>query len=378
MNKPLLDFAIIIGSSTQSARNLGAEWDNVNLADATNKSAQEYACFFINYHAELMGFPDFSGLLEHSASDANLRALEIARNKTKKRKVLCTNLSHVSIAQACHTLGLEPLVLDAVPSLGYQVDPEQLANCLDVNRKEVAAVVSTHGTTQLGNLENLASNPLVQEMRKEGIWLHVDAAYGGVISRLSRFVPRDPLFAISTDREERIITIPEADSITLDPYKFTGKPGVALLLTKPENIPKLAVPYYEHSPYTLHTTLSAGPIVTWCQVLRECSPAGLSGIADDCIALAKVTGADLLRGKVPLLVFPKLGIVPFSLPSQERRDQMYTDLLEQGFKLGKVQIIGKEYQTYGLRIVVTPRVNPELQMSALSDLCKKISQLYHK
>src|SRR3989344_87714 len=232
------DFAQIVGSCTEEGRKAGAGWDNVNVADGSHKGTQELVRYFIDFHKRLLEAPEMEGLLEPSATLANYRALELARNATGKNKVLCSNLSHISIARAADALRLEPIVLDADPS-DYQVRDEEVARAIGLHGKDIAVIVSTCGTTQLGHVEKLAESECVQQLRSEGAWLHIDAAYGGYVGTLSKHGKAE---------------IPDADSITIDPYKFVGKPGVALLLVDKNKAPKTNVEYYVHSPLTIHTT----------------------------------------------------------------------------------------------------------------------------
>src|SRR5437899_1080631 len=65
-------------------------------------------------------------------------------------------------------------------------------------------VVGTAGTTNTGAVDDLAA--LADLAGTEGLWLHVDAAYGG--------------FILLTERGRRIMRgIERADSVTLDPHK---------------------------------------------------------------------------------------------------------------------------------------------------------------
>ncbi len=300
------------------------------------------------------------GLLEPSASLANYRALELARNATGKSKILCSNLSHVSIARACDSLRLEPIVLDA-DRAGYQVTNEQVARAISDHGKDIAAVVSTYGTTQLGHVERLAESDLVKQLRSEGAWLHVDAAYGGYVGKLSKHIKAN---------------IPDADSITIDPYKFVGKPGVALLLVDRAKAPKSNVEYYVHSPLTVHTTISAGPVAAWGQTVKDCGDIyGLREIADQCVEIAKRSGSELQRYGIPLVHFPEMSIIPVALGSPEEVDDVHNRLLDGGFSVGKVHILGRDYEVNGIRMVVTPKVNPERMYGTASALVQEIAKL---
>ncbi|MBI4439747.1 hypothetical protein HY638_02135 [Candidatus Woesearchaeota archaeon] len=355
-----LDFSQIVGSCTYNGRKAGASWDNINLADGSNDGAQRLAGYFIDFHKELLGTPNMKGLLEPSASLANYRALELARDATGRNKILCSNLSHISIARAADSLRLEPIVLD-VDTNDYQVSDGQLSRAIAEHGRDIAAVVSTYGTTQLGHVERLAESELVKQLRSEGAWLHVDAAYGGYIGKLSRHV---------------MVEIPDADSITIDPYKFVGKPGVALLLVGREEAPTPNVDYYVPSPHTLHTTLSAGPVAAWGQTVKDCGDVyGLREIADQCVEISKRAGDDLRRKGVSLIHFPEMSIVPVALGSQEEVEHVHTQILNEGFSVGKVHIKGRDYEINGIRMVVTPKVNPDLMYGTASNLVDKIARL---
>lgn len=354
-----LDFAQIVGSCTDGGRKAGASWSNVNLADGSHERAQELAAYFINFHKRLLGVPTMEGLLEPSASLANYRALELARNATGKSKVLCSNLSHLSISQAADSLRLELIVLDVNPT-SYQIADEDVARVMKKHGKDIAVVVSTYGTTQLGHVEKLAESDLVKQLRSEGAWLHVDAAYGGYVGKLSRHVTAE---------------IPDADSITIDPYKFVGQPGIALLLVNGEKAPRPSVAYYTNSPYTVHTTLSAGPVAAWGQTVRECGDVyGLREIADQCVEIAKLCGNRLRRKGVPLVHFPEMSIVPVALGSHEETDYVHGMLLDEDFNVGKVHIEGRDYEVHGIRMVVTPKVNPDLMYGTALKLVDKIAE----
>ena len=72
-----------------------------------------------------------------------------------------------------------------------------------------AVVVANAGTTNSGAVDPLAD--LARICREQGVWLHVDAAYGG--------------FACLTERgAEALRGIELADSITLDPHKWLYQP----------------------------------------------------------------------------------------------------------------------------------------------------------
>ncbi len=231
---------------------------------------------------------------------------------------------------------------------------------MDNHERELAAIVSTYGTTQLGHIELLAENEKVQELRKKGVCLHVDAAYGAYIGNLSRHIQR---------------VIPPADSVTIDSYKFIGKPGLALLVLERDKKPTPTVPYYNQSPFTIHSTLSAGPLAAWQQTINDVN---IVKLADSSVELAKRCADDLTRLGVPLIEYPQMSIVPIRLKDQKQVKNIENHLLQEGYKVGLVRIEGKDYTINGIRIVITPKIDPELMYGSSSRLVNLIGEYFSK
>lgn len=347
-DRPQYDFAQIKGSCEVAALRKSEAWAHAYISDGTDKGAQALADYYISFHRQLVGKPGMNGLIEPSASDANRLALELARDTTGRNKVLCTNLSHSSIAGALHTLRMEAVTLDAQPSLGYQVDKEELKKVISLEGDNLAAVVSTFGTTQLGHIERLAEFDLVRELRESGAWLHIDAAYGAYPGRLARK-----------------IKIPEADSITIDHYKFAGIQGTALLLVDQQRTPHSDISYYKHSPFTTRTSLSAGPLAAWYFTTEALGQeAGLRELALGCRQVTRRVAQLVTNQGLKTILPPELTIVPIALPSKETAQRVQSQLLERGYAVGNVDIQGKDYATYGVRMDITPKVDPERQLWA--------------
>ncbi len=345
--KIILDYEQMLGATTPTARKISSSWENVNLSAGDDDYVQGLAREFIDFHAQLIGKPYLSGLIEHSASLANERALKIAKERTGKRKVLLSNLSHSSIEDVAagkkgffSGIGLEPIVINVDPDNNFQVNEEDLKRKIKGHGKNLAAIISTYGTTQLGHVETIAKRECVKQLREDGTWLHIDAAYGGVLSRFSTLARGE---------------LPDADSFTLDPYKFVGKLGCALLLTDRKNLPFSEVPYYNRSQFTLATSISVEPIIAWMQSIRDCSKAGLRELANDSIYQARVSATRLRNAGLNVLYGPKLAVVPIRLDSLDEANNLRNDLRSKGFKIGKLNIQGNDYSILGVRFTITPK-----------------------
>jgi glutamate/tyrosine decarboxylase-like PLP-dependent enzyme len=329
--------------SEKSLEALG-NWANVNLSDARDKPAQELAKYFVDYHRDLLQLPSrVSGSIVYSASAANERALELMRAKTGKTKVLMSNLTHApSLIQKAHAFGLEVVSLHAQPELEYQVSEEEFVKTVERHgAKNIAGIVATYGTTQLGSIEKIPYYDSVQEMRNQGVWLHIDAAFGGLLSAYSpNYISK---------------RIPSADSITIDPYKLIGMQGCALLFGEEKILGKTDVNYYNHSPYTHVTTLSAGPVALWEQSVRDIGEVRIGAIVDECIQNSRNIGRNLKQQGVQLIRNPLMHIVPIRLESKEQREELRDSLYKEGYLVGRVDIHGDRYERYGIRIVCSPR-----------------------
>jgi glutamate/tyrosine decarboxylase-like PLP-dependent enzyme len=169
----------------------------------------------LDWFKELLGYPDGArGVLTSGGSEANLTALVVARerlsNEDRQRAVLLvTQQRHWSIDRSAKIAGLRPDQIRPVPS----EDPLRL-NAAAL-RQTIASerhsgrlpwlVVANAGATNTGCVDDL--NGLADVCGREGIWLHVDAAYGWSA-------------VLTPEGREELRGIDRADSLTLDPHKW--------------------------------------------------------------------------------------------------------------------------------------------------------------
>ncbi len=180
----------------------------------------------VRWLCDLVGFDEHAfGLFTSGGVMANLMALTVARDTGLRRargleraprgadlegvRVYASDQGHFSIQRSLDTLGFPAGTLVSVPSderFRLQAAPVAAA----VARDRAAgllplAIVATAGSTNTGSVDALPD--LADLARDEGLWLHIDAAYGGA-ARLSARL------AGQVDGLER------ADSITIDPHKW--------------------------------------------------------------------------------------------------------------------------------------------------------------
>jgi aromatic-L-amino-acid decarboxylase len=174
----------------------------------------------------LVGFDEAGwGVLTSGGVMANMMALTVARDIHLARllgladppragalegaRVYASDQAHFSIARALDLLGFPPETLRILPSdERFRLHGDVVAEAVERDR---AAGLVPFGIAAVSGSTNTGSVDLVGELtdvaEREGLWLHVDAAYGGA-ARLSE---RDA---------GRVADLERADSVTVDPHKW--------------------------------------------------------------------------------------------------------------------------------------------------------------
>ena len=233
---------------------LAAGYNQVGILWRSSPVLTELEQGMVRWLARLVGLPDaFDGQLADTASTASLIALAAAREQAfpDVRKtglagrpqgvVYCSELAHSSIDKACVVLGLGLSGLRKIPvDADFRMDVGALASAIADDRargRVPVAVVATAGTTAVTSVDPI---PLVADLcEREGIWLHVDAAYAGSAAALPEM---RPLFA----GWER------ADSVVFNPHKWMLLPleCTGLFFRRMERVRRAfsVVPHYLETP----------------------------------------------------------------------------------------------------------------------------------
>lgn len=173
----------------------------------------------LRWFADWLGYPETArGVLVSGGSAANLTALACAREALSGAMrddlvVYVSDQGHSSLARAARNLGFRPGQVRVLPvDAGFRMRVDALAAALDADLaagRRPLAVLAVAGTTNTGAVDDLSATARV--CREHGVWLHVDAAYGGFAS----LAPRG---------REALAGIELADSVTLDPHKWLYQP----------------------------------------------------------------------------------------------------------------------------------------------------------
>jgi aromatic-L-amino-acid/L-tryptophan decarboxylase len=191
---------------------LTAALNNVGILWRASPALQELEETVLAWLAELVGLPaGWHGHLEEGASLSTLAALAAAREaKPGSRVVVCSEHAHSSVDKACRVLELELRKVPADDAFRMRADT------LDLSR--ACAVVATVGTTSSTSVDPVAR--IADACEREGVWLHVDAAYAG-----SAMVC--PEFRWAFEGIDRV------DSLVVNPHKWLLTPqGCSALWTR--------------------------------------------------------------------------------------------------------------------------------------------------
>ena len=188
----------------------------------------------------LAGFPECAaGTFTAGGTQSNYMALLLSRDsflekrwqwrareqglppEANRLRILCSEQSHFSIEKAAIQLGLgTQSVVRVATDDCFRMDSRELARTIAELRAqslEPITVVATAGTTDFGSFDPM--DEIGRVAREQGLWFHVDAAYGGAL-------------LLSDRNRHRLAGLELADSVTFDFHKAFFQPiscGVVLL-----------------------------------------------------------------------------------------------------------------------------------------------------
>jgi aromatic-L-amino-acid/L-tryptophan decarboxylase len=174
----------------------------------------------------LLGLPPgFDGTINDTASSSSLYALAAAREARlplarveglsgmPKGRFYASEQAHSSIDKAVLTLGFGTDGIRKIPTdSSFRMIPAELRRAIQEDLQAgrlPLGVVATLGTTSTTSVDPVAA--LAEIAREFGLWLHVDAAYGGPAAAVPEFRPLFSGWEL-------------ADSIVVNPHKWLFTP----------------------------------------------------------------------------------------------------------------------------------------------------------
>ena len=277
----------------------------------------------VRWFCEIVGYPAGSGgFLTTGGSLANFSAIVTARCERLPENFLAGTLytsdqTHHSVQKAAALAGFPMANIREIPvddRLRVRVDLMREAIASDRKSGLTPFLISGNaGTTNTGAVDDLTA--LADLARDEGLWLHVDGAYGG-------------FFALTSRGRAEMAGLDRADSITLDPHKGLFLPyGTGSLLVR--DAATLRRTHSHHAAYLPVMQKESG-LVDFCEISPELSrdfrglrvwlPFKMHGAGvfrralDEKLDLARWAAAQLrLIPGIEVLAEPQLSLVAFRL-----------------------------------------------------------------
>jgi aromatic-L-amino-acid decarboxylase len=321
---------------------------------------------------------------------ANFTAVVTARRERlpddfRGGTIYTSDQTHHSVRKAAVLAGFpEDNVREIPTNEHYQIR-------LDVLRQRIAEdreagqrpfmLVTSGGTTNTGAVDDLAGSADIAA--DEGLWLHVDAAYGG-------------FFMLTERGRESMRGIERADSVALDPHKglFLPYGNGSLLVRDPETLRRAHATFADYMPEMQQDT----EFVDFCEISPELSrdfrglrawlPIKLFGIEafrtslDEKLDLAQ-WATDQLRGvpDMEILAEPQLSLTAFRWApagySDDDLNDMNRELLARVNARKNVYITGTMLSDrYALRIcVLSFRTHRDRMEQCLADIRGCVGEL---
>lgn len=304
---------------------------------------------------EMLHCPGVSGYLGSGGTEANITALWIARNHTRKTEVIFPKSAHFSFEKACDLLRLEPIYIDL--DSDYRMIPDSVEDHLS---EDTAAVVGVAGTTELGAVDPIDR---LSELCRGKYFLHADAAFGGfVIPFLKDLGYPVPEFDFS---------LPGVSSMTIDPHKmgFSTIPSGVLLLREKELWKSIEVesPYLtSDSQSSLTSTKCSAGVASTYAVMKYLGMDGYKEMVKRCMETTEYFVSRLNDMALGVVTRPVMNIVGVELKDPIK---VYQELDRMDWKTS----LSKNPSC--LRIVVMPHVTRNVIDEFMVDMEKTCRHL---
>jgi aromatic-L-amino-acid/L-tryptophan decarboxylase len=194
-------------------------WLSGMAAPFVEEDVIHWLCELCDYGAAAWGVLTSGGVM------ANIMALTVARDVHLARllgseepprgarlegvRVYASDQTHFSVERAVDLLGFPEGTLRIVPSdNSFRLQAEPVAAAIAEDRAAglmPLAISAVAGSTNTGSIDDVPA--LADLAEGEGLWLHVDAAYGAAAR-------------LSTREAHKLPGLQRADSLTVDPHKW--------------------------------------------------------------------------------------------------------------------------------------------------------------
>lgn len=334
----------------------------------------------LRWLSDLAGFPaGAGGCFVSGGSAANLSALVAARHRARSSRtdqpprwcIAATSDTHASVMAAARVMDVDVLAIDR--DARGRLTGAALRAAIDTYTTDdhagiegLFAVVATAGTTNSGAVDDLAG--IADVCEELGLWMHVDAAYGGAA-----------LCAPSAAEDLR--GFDRADSFGIDPHKWLfapydcaalvyRDPGIASAAHAQHGAYLDAVDRQEWNPsdYAFHLSRRARGLPLWFSLATYGTDAYTTAV-EQALDVARGFAREVAaRDGFELLLDPQLSVVLFRCDGWSSED--YAAWTAARSRDGVALVVPTTWQgaTCYRVCIVNPRTTLEHLVAVLDDM----------
>ena len=339
---------------------------NANVgAWSLSPAATEIERQTVSWIAEFIGFPtNCGGIFVSGGNMANMVCMLVARgahlskmsvdaaaSANPKFRIYASTETHTWIEKAIDIMGLAPDALRKIPiDEARRMRMDALTQSVADDRKTgflPLAVIGTAGTVSTGSIDLLGE--IGAFCRDQGIWFHVDGAYGAPAAALP-------------EASEDLKALSVADSVAVDPHKWLYAPleaGCSLI----RDASHLRETFSHHPPYYHFGDAEGEPVFNFHEhgpqnsrgfralkvwlAIRQVGRAGyVKMIQDDCnlarLMFDTVSANEYLEPVSCELSIATFAFVPPDLPHDDKRtdylNELNTELLSELQQNGELYV----------------------------------------
>ena len=194
-------------------------WHAGPIGAFVEEEVLRWLCDLVGYRVGSFGILTSGGVMANFIAMALVRDVHLPRLRglgspprgrdLEGVRVYASDQTHFSIGRALDELGFPPETLVVVPAdTDFRLRGAPVAEAIAEDRAAgllPIAIAAVAGSTNTGSVDRVGE--LADVAAREGLWLHVDAAYGAA----ARLSPR---------HADRVRDLERADSVTVDPHKW--------------------------------------------------------------------------------------------------------------------------------------------------------------
>jgi len=325
--------------------------------------------------ASLAGFPEGAGgCFVSGGSAANLSALVTARHQARERagapnggrwRFATTAETHASVHASAEVMDVD-VVLVPPDERGRMTGAALRKTLAESGTDGMFAVVANLGTTNSGAIDEL--DAIADVCAELGLWLHIDAAYGGAV-----------LCAPSTAQARR--GFERADSFGIDPHKWLFAPYdcAALVYRDPQAasathaqhgtyLDMVSREEWNPSDFAFHLSRRARGLPLWFSLATYGTDAYTEAV-ETTLDVARAFADEVdRRDGFTLLLEPELSVVLFEVDGWD--DERYVAWSRSRAKAGVALVVPTKWR--GRTCYRVCLVNPQTTLAMLTSLLDDI------